>query len=142
MAGPDDSPNPQETYGLPDLLTTPMFQRFKALRKEMRLELKDDDVHFEHHPDRSCRVRFPFPQEEEFLRLLEMITGDENFPSDEQDMLVIVARTDTGNYIRRPVASTGLGFTPEILDKMSENGDAVLTTFLGFQPTNDAQDPT
>ena len=142
MAGPDHSPDPQEPHPLPNLLTTPMFQRFRVLTGDIKLELKDDDVYFQHHPDRFCRVRFPFPQEEEFLRLLEVITGDDNFPSDEQDMLVIVARTDTGAYIRRPVASTGSGFTPEVLDKMSENGDAVLTTFLGFQPINDAQDPT
>ena len=130
MQKPEDTSNFHHPQPLQGLLSDSVSRRFRELRTEMKLELEADTAYFRKHPERTCRVRFPFDREEDFLRLLEIITGDESFPSEEEEMVVIVARTENGIYLRKPIANLGHSFTDEILENMSQDSEALLMTFI------------
>ena len=137
MAGKDENdelPPPNPGFRAPGPIPEGMKRRVEDLKEKMRLETTEDLLHFEENRGRKYLIRHAYPNEEEYLRLMEILTGEEICPDEQFEMLIAVQKDETSptnKTIRTPVASTQKSMTDEELKLITEkNQDLIASIFI------------
>ena len=108
---------------VPEMIRGNLERRTQALREEMIREIQDDTAYFHENPDRKYRLRHAFPKEEEYLRLMEIMIGEEICPDERFEMLIVIKRDESksdNTMLRMPISNTKQTFTPGDLADISE----------------------
>ena len=76
------------------------------LRKPLEIELNNDKIYYELHPEHSFRMRMSYPNEHFYFRLVSSFAGE--YIEESDSIAVIIKRTAPAEIIRLPIVYSHL----------------------------------